>query len=185
MSCRMCAARAADGEDTLFLGVDVEKPLAFQNRRVKADRAVHAGFLVDGKEALEPRVREVVRIEHGQSHRNGNAVVASECRALGADKVAIYHKLQTVGQEVDRALGRFFRDHVEVALHDDCGRGFIAGGRWLHDNDVIQAVLMDFQSAIMRELHAVVADGLRVAGAVRNGAEIFKEGENAFRFKLV
>ena len=80
---------------------------------------------------------------------------------------------------------RFFCDHVEVALHDDCGRGFIAGRRRLHDDDVIQAVLMDFQSAIMRELHAVVADGLRVAGAVRDGAEIFKEGENAFRFKLV
>ena len=94
----MCAARAADGEDTLFLGVDVEKPLAFQNRRVEADRAVHAGFLVDGKEALESRVREVVRIEHGQGHRNGNAVVSSERRALGADKIAVYLELQTVGQ---------------------------------------------------------------------------------------
>ena len=181
----MCAARAADGEDTLFLGVDVEKPLAFEDRRVKADRAVHAGLLVDGKEALEPRVGKVVGIEHGQRHRDRNAVVSSERCALGADKIAVYLELQTVGQEVDRALGRFFCDHVEVALHDDCGRGFIAGRRRLHDNDVIQAVLVDLQTAIMRELHAVVADGLRVAGAVRNGAEIFKEGENAFRFKLV
>ena len=181
----MCAARAADGEDTLFLGVDVEKPLAFENRCVEADRAVHAGFLVDGKEALESRVREVVRIEHGQSHRNGNAVVSSERCALGADKIAVYLEFQTVGQEVDRALGRFFRDHVEVALHDDCGRGFIAGRRRLHDDDVVQAVLMDLQTALLRKFHAVVADGLRVAGAVRNGAEIFKEGENAFRFKLV
>ena len=130
-------------------------------------------------------MREVVRIEHGQGHRNGNAVVSSERCALGADKIAVYLELQTVCQKVDRALRCLFRDHVEVALHDDCGRGFIAGGRRLHDDDVIQAVLMDFQSAIMRELHAVVADGLRVAGAVRDGAEIFKEGENAFRFKLV
>ena len=74
----MCAARAADGQDAFFLGVDVEKPLALQNGGVEADRAVHAGFLVDGKQAFKPRVREVLRVQNRQCHRNGNAVVAAE-----------------------------------------------------------------------------------------------------------
>ncbi len=183
--CRVCAARAADGQDAFFLGVDVEKPLALQNGGVEADRAVHAGFLVDGKQAFKPRVREVLRVQNRQCHRNGNAVVAAERRALRADKVTVHLQLQPVGQEVDGAVGRLFCDHVKMSLHDHRGSGFIAGRCGLDDDDVVKPILMDLQTAAFCKLHAVVADCLCVARAVGDGAQIFKKGQDILRFQLL
>ena len=104
---------------------------------------------------------------------------------MGKNKIALRRKVQTVGQEVDGAVRRLFCDHIQMALQNDSGRGLVARCCGLDDDNVVEAVLIDLQSALFSKTAAVVADGLGVAGAVRNAAQVLKDGHDIFWFKML
>ena len=53
------ASGAADGQDALVLGVDVQQHTALQAAHIEGCRAEHADLLVDGKHRLERRVLQL------------------------------------------------------------------------------------------------------------------------------
>ena len=179
------AARTADGEDALILRVDVQKPPRRERRDVETRRALHADFFVDREDRLDARMAERFVIHRSERHRDRDAVVAAERRAAGVEIIAVQREVESVARHVQRAVRRFFRDHVEMALDDDRLGAFAAGRGRADDDDVVQRVLMDFKAVTFCKADAIVGDGFRVAGAVRNGTEIGKIRENGFRFQRV
>ena len=179
------AARTADGEDALILRVDVQKPPRRERRDVETRRALHADLFVDREDRLDARMAERFVIHRSERHRDGNAVVAAERRAAGVEIIAVQREVESVARHVQRAVRRFFRDHVEMALDDDRLGAFAAGRGRADDDDVVQRVLMDFEAVTFCKADAIVGDGFRVAGAVRNGTEIGKIRENGFRLQRV
>ena len=177
-------ARAADGEHALVLGVDVEQQPALEVRAVQPRGAVHADLLVDREHGLERRMLQAVVREHGQRHGDGDAVVPAEARPLGPDALPVGAEPDRLARHVDLAAVGLCADHVEMALQDD-GRGLLAAGRGvLPDDDVVERVLPITQAVLPGELHAEIADLLRVVAAVRHRAQIFKIRENVLRFEI-
>ena len=67
----------------------------------------------------------------------------------------------------------------------DHGRSvFIARRTALPDDDIVHGVLHAAQAAFLCKADAVIADGLGVAGAVRDPAKILKEAEYGARLQL-
>lgn len=150
------AARTADGEDALILRVDVQKPPRRERRDVETRRALHADLLVDREDRLDARMAECFVVHRGEGHRDGNAVVAAERRAAGVEIIAVQREVESVARHVQRAVRRFFRDHVEMALHDDRLGAFAAGRGRADDDDVVQRVLMDFEAVTFCKADAIV-----------------------------
>ena len=124
-------------------------------------------LLIDGEHDLKGRMRNHIAVQHGQRHGNGNAVVAAKCRAVCRDVIALDAQFERVLCEINGAFRCLFRDHVEMALQNDGGRGLIASRGGLFDDDVVKRVLIHPQAAFLGKRNAVVADGLCVARAVR------------------
>ena len=171
-------------QNTFVLRVDVQKAAALKRGRIKEGRAVHADLLVDGKDRFDGRVRKLLAVQHGQRHGDGNAVVAAKRCALCVHIVAVDLQVERILCEIDRAVGRFFRHHVEMTLKDHSRGIFIARRTALPDDDIVHGVLHAAQTAFLCKADAVIADGLGVAGAVRDPAKILKEAEYGARLQL-
>ena len=127
---------------------------------------------------------DVLSVQNSQSHSHGDAVIAAQGSALGGDKIALHHQVQTFLVHILGAVMLLLTHHVQVALEDDGGGILIAGSGLFDDDDVIVLVLVVLQTALLGEGHTVIADGLGVPGAVGNGAQIFKEAEYALGFQV-
>ena len=86
------SARAADQKDSLILGIEVEPAAPRYIFRHKLVRAVHAGLLVDRRNQLDRRMRDVVRVQNCKAVSDRDSVIAAERRSLGA------HELSVLGQ---------------------------------------------------------------------------------------
>ena len=129
-------------------------------------------------------MRNHIAVQHGQRHGYGNAVVAAKRRAVCRDVIALDAQFERVLCEINGAFRRLFRDHVEMALQNDGGRGLIASRGGLFDDDVVKRVLIHPQAAFLGKRNAVVADGLCVARAVRDAGQVFKEMKYRLGFQI-
>ena len=179
------AAGAADGEHALVLGVEVEHRTALEHGSVQRGRAEHAGLLVDGDDDLERGMGDVVRIQDRQRHGHGNAVVPAERCAARADRVAVHEEVQPLAGHVLRAVRRGLADHVHMPLQDDRGGGFIPRRAGREDDDVVVRVLNAAQMMFGRKENEMIADFFRVAGAVRDGAQLLKIGKHGLRLQMI
>ena len=59
----------------------------------------------------------------------------------------------------------------------------VTDGAVLVNDDVVGLVLIILQAVVLGEADQPVADLLRVGGAVRDGAELFKKTKDAFRLE--
>ena len=85
---------------------------------------------------------------------------------------------QAVLRKIDVAVRILLTDHVEVTLQDHGGMVLIAGA-----DDVVRRILLPAQAALLREADAVVRDRLRVARAMRDGAQRLKKAQRSRRLK--
>ena len=90
---------------------------------------------------------------------------------------------QAILRKIDVAVRILLADHVEVALQDHGGMVLIAGAGRLADDDVVRRILLPAQAALLREADAVVRDRLRVARAMRDGAQRLKKAQRSRRLK--
>ena len=177
------ASGAADGQDALVLGVDVQQHTALQAAHIEGCRAEHADLLVDGEHRLEGRVLQRIGIQHCQRIGHGNAVVSAERRAVGKNIGIIMAQAQAVLRKIDVTVRILLTDHVEVTLQDHGGMVLIAGAGRLADDDVVRSILLPAQAALLRKADAVVRDRLRVARAMRDGAQRLKKAQRSRRLK--
>lgn len=175
---------AADGEHALLLGVDVDEPPPAQVRDVQRRRAEQTDLLIDGEHGLDRRMGQILRVEQRQRHRHGDAVVAAERRAASEDGVTLYGEIQPLALHILRAVRRLGADHVHVPLHDHGGGLLVARRAGGLDDDIVRRVLMRLESARAAKGGEIVADGLRMAGTVRNGAQLLKKCKDSFRFQI-
>ena len=178
------AARAADGEDTLILGVEVEHRAPLEHGGVECLRTEHTGLLIDREHYLERGMRDVVRVQNGKRHRNGDAVVPTEGRTARADRVAVHEEVEPFAGHVLCTVRRGLADHVHVPLQDDRRGGLIARRAGAEDDDVVVCVLNVAQAACGGKAHEIVADRFRVSRAVRDGAQLLKVRKDGLRLKL-
>ena len=177
------AAGTADGEDSLSLGITVDENPALQERGVQGGRALHADLLVHGENALQGRMRNVVRLQNGQRVGHGNAVVAAQSGVLRPDVFPVRAQRQGVLAEVDGALLGLLRHHIHVTLEDHRGVMLIAGGAVLVDDHVMDLVLHAAQAVLPGKAHQVVADLFGIPGAVGNLADFLKVIQCPFRLQ--
>ena len=169
---------AGNGEDALFLGIDVDQGAALQIVQVDDRSAQHANLLVNGDDDFQRRMGNGGVGHQSQSKGNGNAIVAAQSGALGVDIAAIVGDIQALGGHIDGAVGILLADHVHVALDDDGIVILVAAGAILENDHIVGLVLAVAQAVLLGVVHQIVADGLGVAGAMGNGAdllEIFKD----------
>lgn len=128
---------------------------------------------------------DVVRIQDRQRHGHGNAVVPAERCAARADRVAVHEEVQPLAGHVLRAVRRGLADHVHMPLQDDRGGGFIPRRAGREDDDVVVRVLNAAQIVRRGEAYKIITDGFRVAGAVRDGAQLLKIGKHGLRLQMI
>ena len=151
---------------------------------VECIRAEHTGLLIDREHYLERRMRDVVRVQNGKRHRNGDAVVPTEGRAARADRVAVHEEVEPFAGHVLCAVRRGLADHVHVPLQDDRRGGLIARRSGAEDDDVVVFILNVAQAARGGKAHEIVADRFCVSRAVRDGAQLLKLRKDGLRLKL-
>ena len=151
---------------------------------VECVRAEHTGLLIDREHYLERRMRDVVRVQNGKRHRNGDAVVPTEGRTARADRVAVHEEVKPFAGHVLCAVRRGLADHVHVPLQDDRCGGLIARRAGAEDDDVVVRILNVAQTACGGKAHEIVADCFRVSRAVRDGAQLLKVRKDGLRLKL-
>ena len=125
---RAAGASAADREDPFLLRVDVDEVLCLQGARVERAGADHADLLVRREDALQRTVGDIVGVQDGERHRDGDAVVAAERRAPRADHVAVHEEVEPLRFHILAAVRVLFADHVDMALQHDDQRVFVSGG---------------------------------------------------------
>ena len=121
------AAGAADRENALGLGVQVEHLAALQRGHIQHSRTQQADLLVGGEHSLHPGMGQIVRVQHGHGHGHGDAVVAAQGRALGIDVIAVHRQVQSLPVHILFAAGGLLAHHVQVALQDGRLGRLIAG----------------------------------------------------------
>ena len=179
------ASGAADGEDALRLRIQVQHLPALQRGDVDGGRPQQADLLVHGEHRLQTGVRQALRVQKGQGHRYGDAVISPQGGALGIDKVPVHRQVQPLPAHVLLTVGGLLTDHIQMSLKDHRGRGLIAGRGLLDDDDIVVPVLVVLQSPGPGEVRAPVADGLGVPGAVGDSAHLLKKTEHAFGFQML
>ena len=177
-------AGAGDSEHTLLLGVQIQQAAALQVGAVQRHGAVHARLLVHGDDHLQRGVGQGVVRQNGEGGGNGDAVIAAQRGLFRPDIPAVGGQIQTLPGHVLGAVLRLGADHVHVALQNNGGGIFIAGGGVLPDNDIVAVLLPVPQAKLLGHGHAQVTDDLGVAAAVRHGAQPFKIVENRLRLQM-
>ena len=130
-------------------------------------------------------MRDVVRVQNGKRHRNGDAVVPTEGRTARADRVAVHEEVEPFAGHVLCTVRRGLADHVHVPLQDDRGGGFIPRRAGCEDDDIVVRVLNAAQLMFGCEANKVIADGFCVAGAVWDGAQLLKTGKDSARLQMI
>ncbi len=72
-----------------------------------------------------------------------------------------------------------------MPLQDDRGGGFIPRRAGREDDDVVVRVLNAAQMMFGRKENEMIADFFRVAGAVRDGAQLLKIGKHGLRLQMI
>ena len=109
-----------------------------------------------------------------QSVGNSNAIVTAQRSSLGKDKRTVVGHIQTVHSHINGTIRILLADHIHVALQYHGLVIFIAAGTVGVDDHIVKFILLITQTVLYRKTHQIVADGLGIAAAVGNGANIFK-----------
>ena len=145
-------ASSARHEDLSFiLRVEIDEHVATHEPGLQAEGAGEAGLLVDGEEALQRTVLDIVAVEHGQFHGHADAVVGTEGGAFGLQPLAVDIGLYGVVIEVDVHVDEFLAHHVHVALQHHLGTVLVARGGGLADEHIAGVVYLRFQSMALAE----------------------------------
>ena len=183
MALRPAAACAARSQHALFLRVDVDEQAALKVGKVHGGSAQQTHLFADGQHHFQSGVGNVLCVQHGQRIGHGNAVVAAQRCALGADVTAVHHRADGVLFQIQRAVGGLVAHHVQMPLQDQPRLLLVArGGRSL-DEQVAHFVLTAGKAALFCKLCAVVAQRLFVVGGVGDAADLFKIMKNRSRFQ--
>ena len=116
MALRPAAACAARGQHALFLRVDVDEQAALKVGKVHGGSAQQTHLFADGQHHFQSGVGKVLCVQHGQRIGHGNAVIAAQRRALGADVTAVHHRADGVFFQIQRAVSGLVAHHVQMPL---------------------------------------------------------------------
>ena len=72
-----------------------------------------------------------------------------------------------------------------MPLQDDRGGRFIARCAGGEENDVVVRVLNAAKIVRRGEAYKIITDGFRVAGAMRDGAQLLKIGKHGLRLQMI
>ena len=184
MAFNAASACTACGQHPLFLRVDVDEQAAFQIGKLHGRCTQQAHLFADGQHDLQRRVGDVLCVQHSQCVGHGNAVVAAQRSALGADIIAVHHQLDGILFQIQRAGGGLVAHHVQMALQDQGRLVLVARrGRCL-DEHIAHFVLTAGKAVRLCKLHAVVAQCLFMMRGVRDAADLFKIMKNRCRFQI-
>ncbi|MPM78900.1 hypothetical protein SDC9_125915 [bioreactor metagenome] len=120
-----------------------------------------------------------MRIQHRQRHRDGNAVVAAQRRAVGMQLVAVHHQCQALFFHVLCAAGHGLAHHVQMALQDHRLGLLVAGGAVFKNNDIAQLILHIGEISLLCKIYTPVADGFYIARPMGNFAHLLKKTEHS------
>jgi len=117
-------------------------------------------------------VDEGLVLHDGQGRGQADAVVGAEGRSLGIDPIALDLGLDGVLAEVVDLVGVLFADHVEMALEDGPHGTLPSGRGGFADEDVADLVALAGEAQRSGHAEDVIAQGLFVAGTVRDGQDL-------------
>ena len=127
---------------------------------------------------------DVLCVQHSQCVGHGNAVVAAQRSALGADIIAVHHQLDGILFQIQRAGNGLVAHHVQMTLQDQGRLVLVARRGRCFDEHIAHFVLTTGKAVRLCKLHAVVAQRLFVMRGVRNAADLFKIMKNRCRFQI-
>ena len=161
----------AAGEDLLVDDpVEVDHPLAGQQREVDAVAADFAHLLHGGHHAFERRMGDVLRVEQGQHVGDPEPVVGAQRRAFRPDEVAVHVELHALrGEIVDDAVVDLAH-HVDVTVQDDGRRLLVPRSAGLLDDDVLQLVAVKLEPALLSKVREIIRRLCFVARAAVSSA---------------
>ena len=168
---RVAAAGAADVDDPLFLGVEVEQAASHKQRPVQPGGAGQAGFFVDREETLERAVDEIGCLHDGEHRGDADAVVRAERRASCGDVVARPLGDYRVGREVERDVAVLLLHHVEVRLQDRHVRALVPSSARFPDDDITGGVDRVGQTEARGDRDHMLPHPLLVLRGARDGED--------------
>ena len=139
-------------------------------------------LLVACEHTLDRAVLDVVALQDGKLYGVADAVVGTQCGALGCEPFAVDIGLYGVLAEVEVHVNQLVAHHVHVALQDDGLLIFVAFGGRLSDNHVAGFVHFRFQSVAFAEVFQILNHLFLVLGRAGNGIDFSELLEYACGF---
>ena len=112
-------AGTADEDLAVIFGVEVDEAFGLEHTVLEFHSAGEAGFLINGKEALDSRVREIFVGNGSEGHGDADAVVGAKGRSFGFEPFAVHPGLDRIGHEIMLHVSVLFAHHIHVRLKDD------------------------------------------------------------------
>ncbi len=162
------AAGAAHVELAPLFGIDIDQVLALQKAGTQAQRAAHAGFLIQCQQHLDRPVRHVLAIQHRHAQRHADAVVGAQRGVFRHQPAVLQHRTNRILEEVVLGAGVGLAHHVQMALQHHADAVFVAWGRRFANDQVADLVHHGVQAAQFRPPLQVIAQLLLMLGRTRD-----------------
>ena len=147
------ATGAGDGEDTLLLGVQVQKGASLQHGKVDHIRAQHTDLLVHSDDHLKCRMRHGGVCQDRQGISHSDTVIAAQSGTTGKNIFAVMGHIQAIGVHVDGTVLVLFAHHVHMPLEDHRRMVFIAGCGITEEDHIVGFVLDIAQAVSLGKVH--------------------------------
>ena len=113
------SAGTSDEDLAFVLAVEVDENLPAEEAFFYLKSTGHTCLFVDGDEAFDGAVLDVVGGQDGQRCSYADTVISTECSALGAQPLTVDNGLDRVVVEVVGDVVVLLANHIHVRLQDD------------------------------------------------------------------
>ena len=124
-------------------------------------------------------------VEQGHHHRDGNAVVCTQRRAVGGQLTAVLDQADAIALKVVRHVAVLLAHHIGMSLKKQGSLRFSARGCRPLNEQIVACIAHVFQRALTSKPLQIIRDALLVARTARNGADLLKKFKNDLRLKAV
>ena len=113
----------------------------------------------------------------------GNTIITAQSRSFRKDTAAIMHHIQALVLHIDITVFILLTDHVHMPLKDNRICILQTASAILENDNIVQIILLITKIVFLCKADQIVADQLRITGAMRDRTNFFKISKHTCRLQ--
>ena len=146
----------------LFLGVEIQQDVTFEDTGLQAAGPSHTGLLIISDKGLQRTMLQSLVLKDRKREGHTDAVIRAEGRPFGGDPLTLDLCLDRVSEEVMLCVGGLLRNHVHVGLHDHTFTVLITRSGGFREYNVASVVTLYVDTIVLAPLEQIFLNFLLV-----------------------